>query len=76
MVRKFWRWWGGAGEKRKFWRWTVVMVAQQCECTYSLWVVHLKITKMIILWYIHFTTVEQKVRAEAPGWLCGLSLCL
>ena len=32
---------------REFWRWTVVIVAQQCECTECRRTVHLEVVKMV-----------------------------
>lgn len=41
----------GFGKMKKFWRWIVMMVAQQCGCTYCHWIVHLKWETLCIYYH-------------------------
>lgn len=46
------------------WRWMVVMVAEECECTYVA-ELHLKIIKMVNLHCVYFTTFLEKCQSSA-----------
>ena len=41
------------GKRKKFWRWIVVMVTEQCTCTYHYRTVHLKVIKMLSFYVMY-----------------------
>lgn len=52
------------GKMIKFWRWMLVLVTQQCECTYCHWTVHLQIVKMVNFMLKSKRTREKTVADE------------